>query len=517
MADYYNTFPRNSKSGSGRRHSLSSSESSIARPLLTHDSDDSESYFYNSETYPISRSRTAGSTNGHRYQYPYWKVDEDEEETEALRLFRTTSTYVTYNAFLFDQAGESAEYLPDVGFRPWLAAIGGFSAQFCSFGYMNVIGVFQTYYENNQLAGYSPSTISWIGSIQTFILAMGGLFAGRMCDMYGPRWLTIPGTILLTVGVCTTAVCTEYYQFILAQGVCSALGASLLFYATTAAVTTWFSVHRGLAFGVAASGASFGGITLPFLFDSVVNRSGFEAAVFSVGALLFLFAAITAAVTTMRIAPSGRQPYRFVHFYLKPYLDPVFALVTLSLTLTYLGLFVPFAFIASHALASGLSITSAFRLVAYLNAGSFAGRLFSGIASDYIGKFSVFCLVSLMSGLVAFPCWFFAIDEARIIIVSIAYGFASGGVLAMYPALVAQISPVTEIGTRLGSLSAAIAFGALASLPIAGALVGAGGEENGAQAFGKMQIYAGVVMMAGAGMAVLSKARATRGNLFAKE
>ncbi|KAK9379679.1 major facilitator superfamily domain-containing protein [Kockiozyma suomiensis] len=379
---------------------------------------------------------------------------------------------------------------------------------------MNVIGVFQTYYENNQLSDLSPSTISWIGSIQTFILAMGGLFAGRMCDMYGPRYLTIPGSILLTIGVSTTAVCTEYYQFILAQGVCSAFGASLLFYATTAAITGWFSERRGLAFGVAASGASFGGVALPFLFDGVVRRYSFTAAVFCVGALLFFFSALAAILTTSRIPPSGREPYQFVHFYLKPYLDPVFALVTLSLTLTYLGLFVPFAFIASHALSNGISQSSAFHLVAYLNAGSFAGRLYSGMLSDKIGKFSVFFLVTLLSGLVVLPFWYLVNEESWIVVVAVAYGFASGGVLAMYPALVAQISPVTEIGTRLGSLSAAIAFGALASLPIAGALVGSDSYNPN---FNAMQLYAGVVILAGAGMAMLAKARGTRGNLFAKE
>lgn len=32
------------------------------------------------------------------------------------------------------------------------------------------IGVFQTYYESNQLSGMSPSTVAWITSLETFVM-----------------------------------------------------------------------------------------------------------------------------------------------------------------------------------------------------------------------------------------------------------------------------------------------------------------------------------------------------------
>lgn len=39
---------------------------------------------------------------------------------------------------------------------------------------MNAFGVFQTYYENNPYWTASPSDISWIGSIQAFLLLVVG-------------------------------------------------------------------------------------------------------------------------------------------------------------------------------------------------------------------------------------------------------------------------------------------------------------------------------------------------------
>ena len=37
----------------------------------------------------------------------------------------------------------------------------------------NAFGVFQDYYQTNVLKGYSSDAISWIGSIQNFILFFG--------------------------------------------------------------------------------------------------------------------------------------------------------------------------------------------------------------------------------------------------------------------------------------------------------------------------------------------------------
>lgn len=45
---------------------------------------------------------------------------------------------------------------------------------------MNSFGVFQTYYVNS--LGKSPSDISWIGSIQVFLVFFIGTFTGRLTD-----------------------------------------------------------------------------------------------------------------------------------------------------------------------------------------------------------------------------------------------------------------------------------------------------------------------------------------------
>lgn len=57
-----------------------------------------------------------------------------------------------------------------------------------------------------------------------------GPVIGKIYDNYGPRWLLIVGTILHVFGLMMTSLSSELYQFILAQGICSAAGASMVFY-----------------------------------------------------------------------------------------------------------------------------------------------------------------------------------------------------------------------------------------------------------------------------------------------
>lgn len=61
--------------------------------------------------------------------------------------------------------GNDPSSFPDGGGQAWLAVSGSFACLFCSFGWINAIGVFQTEWEKNQLDEYPSSTIAWIVSV----------------------------------------------------------------------------------------------------------------------------------------------------------------------------------------------------------------------------------------------------------------------------------------------------------------------------------------------------------------
>lgn len=152
---------------------------------------------------------------------------------------------------------------PDGGATAWSVVAGAWCCLFCTWGWVTSIGVFQNYYQDNQLKQYSPSEIGWIPSLEAFMMFVGGIPFGKIFDSYGPRYLLLGGTLVHIFGVMMISISKTYYQFLLSQGICSALGASAIFYAANNSVSTWFLKRRALAIGVAFSGASMGGVIIP--------------------------------------------------------------------------------------------------------------------------------------------------------------------------------------------------------------------------------------------------------------
>jgi MFS family permease len=81
------------------------------------------------------------------------------------------------------------------------------------------------------------------------------------------------------------------------------------------------------------------------------------------------------------------------------------------------------------------------------------------------------------------------------------YGFGSGAFISLAPAIIAQISPVKELGARQGTCFAFIAFASLAGNPIGGALV----PNVTTDPFWKLQVFAGTTMVAGCVMITVAR------------
>lgn len=57
-----------------------------------------------------------------------------------------------------------------------------------------------------------------------------GVFVGRLFDLYGPRYILLVGTFLHVFGLMMCSLSQSYYQILLSQGVCSAIGVSAIFH-----------------------------------------------------------------------------------------------------------------------------------------------------------------------------------------------------------------------------------------------------------------------------------------------
>lgn len=86
-----------------------------------------------------------------------------------------------------DAVPRDDEDYPEGGAQAWLAIAGSFLVYFASFGVVNSFGFFQTFYQQDYLKNYSPSAISFIGTLQITLMYLSGSVAGALFDVYGSK------------------------------------------------------------------------------------------------------------------------------------------------------------------------------------------------------------------------------------------------------------------------------------------------------------------------------------------
>lgn len=84
-------------------------------------------------------------------------------------------------------AGFDKSAFPEGGAKAWLTVSGASACLFVSFGWVNCVGIFQDYYQENQLRDYTPSEIAWIPALQSKI----DLFSSFHSLFFTSRHLTL--------------------------------------------------------------------------------------------------------------------------------------------------------------------------------------------------------------------------------------------------------------------------------------------------------------------------------------
>lgn len=255
---------------------------------------------------------------------------------------------------------------PDGGKDAYLCLLGGFFCLFCSFGWLNCLGVFQSYYQSHQLRQYSPSTIAWISSLEIFVMFFPGPIVGWAFDNFGAKYILVIGAFFHVLGLMMTSLCTEYWQFILAQGICSPLGLNCIFQAGTSSIPTWFFKKRGLAYGIMAAGSGLGGIIFPIMASHLIPQIGYSWTMRTFGFMVLGMMCISVLTVKSRLPPRPRKLELKV--FVEPFHDKMFNLITFSSFLFFMGLFIPINFIEVEAVASGMSTNLAAYILAVLNA-----------------------------------------------------------------------------------------------------------------------------------------------------
>ncbi|CRG86526.1 Monocarboxylate transporter 13 [Talaromyces islandicus] len=364
-----------------------------------------------------------------------------------------------------------ADQIPNGGFHAWLQVFGAFLLFFNSWGIINTFGAFQTYYEFNSLKSSSSSSISWIGTVQGFLLIIFGLVGGPAFDKGFYRELIAGGTIFLVFGMMMTSLCTEYYQFFLAQGLCVGLGAGAVFLPSVALVATYFSTKRALATGITAAGGSVGSVIYTIVFRQLQPRLGFPWATRIIGFIALGTLLISLAIMRSRSPRDAAKKARKL-VDLSAFQSVPFNICVTGMFVAFIGLYIPFFDIITYAQThANVSEDMSFYLLSIMNAASALGRIIPGLLADRFGAPIILATLTIFSAILVFA-WI-AIDTlAGLIVFSILYGFTSGGVVSLPVSTIASFTNhLGQVGTWMGMAFCFNGLGFLIGNPIAGTLI----------------------------------------------
>ena len=187
----------------------------------------------------------------------------------------------------------------------------------------------------------------------------------------------------------------------------------------------------------------------------------------------------------------------------QPFRELDFVLLCLGFFFFTFGIFVPINYLPSQALDLGMDPNLVQYLLSILNAASLFGRLFSGFVGDKVGRYNIFVVVCFLTGVWILALWIPCKTTGGIIAFAILFGFCSGAYVSLIAPLVAQISPIPEIGFRTGIIFFIAAISGLTTNPINGAILGQSGSWVG------VQVFSGVFCLAGTVSVLLARVNRT--------
>ena len=303
------------------------------------------------------------------------------------------------------------------------------------------------------------------------------------------------------LGLLTMSVSTQYYQLILAEGVCSGLGSSAIFYAGVISVSKRFANRQAFAVGISASGTSLGGIIFPTMVTELLPRIGFAWTVRAVSLLILVLLFVSIATvwdepqpqapassltprpsTNSSITTNGKQksaaassPHSGL---VGAFSSPAFILTTLSAVLFSLGYFVTLILVVTVAQLRGMP-NAVYSLV-ILNAASFPGRILPGAFADKFGRYNTMICLTFLSAALTLALYLPGTSVPATLAYCGIFGFTSASMVFLSPSLVYQITDnEMQIGPRIGVMYSFVGLAALVGSPIGGALL-----ESGLQGLG---------------------------------
>lgn len=137
--------------------------------------------------------------------------------------------------------------------------------------------------------GWGRGLLSAVFGVNMVLFALGLLVVGKLYDRYGPKWVLLISTLIISLGFLLVSQTRSSLGFFISYGVLSALGfAGTSIPLVSTLVSKWFERKKGLATSLALAGGSLGHFALVPIVALVTQKWGWRSSFLGLGLVMFI-------------------------------------------------------------------------------------------------------------------------------------------------------------------------------------------------------------------------------------
>ena len=365
-------------------------------------------------------------------------------------------------------------------FNRWLIVVGALLIQ-VSLGAIYIYSVFKPGLKA-RFPDWSNTDLALPSMLVLLFFGLATIFAGRVQDKIGPRYVAMTGAVLLGLGLLLASFSNSLFMFTLGFGVIGGIGIGAAYVCPIATCVKWFPDKRGLISGLAVAGFGAGGLVFAPVAKALILSVGVMNMFLYLGGIFFVIvmigaqfminppagycppgwtpptAAGNAPACTTGVDYTWQEMIRMPQFWLLwiTYFAGCSAgfliimnTVNIWQSFSILSLAPKFPTIPGAVYLDIITKgTTAVMAISVLNA---LGRIIWGKVSDSIGRKNTLYIMFLYGGVVmlslnwltSFPLFLFGVMSV---------GFCFGGFLGLYPAVTADYFGTKHMGVNYGCM-----------------------------------------------------------------
>ncbi len=300
-----------------------------------------------------------------------------------------------------------------------------------------------------------PYTMAMVG------FAVGNFAFGRVVDRFGVSRAMLIAAGLVCTGMALSAVSTSIWMLSVVQLVVG-LGTAASFGPLIADISLWFLKRRGIAVAITASGNYLSGAFWPMILVGVLAEDGWRAVYLILAVVSVVVMVPLALLLRRRVPDAARERADAISNQRAQAAGYSPRALAILLGIAGIGccmaMSMPQVHIVALCIDLGYGAVAGSQMLSLMLLGGVVSRIISGLVADKLGGVMTLLIGSVLQCLALF--FYLPFDGfASLMLISLMFGLAQGGIVPSYALVVREYMPSAEAGRRVGFVMMATIMG----------------------------------------------------------